>query len=355
MDGTRFGRVVVAGGSGGVGQLFVRHLVGHCAELVVLDPATPPGQEPGCPAGLECPGRAAGGGPDAAAAAHYQGDISAPDPMAMELLGSAEVVLLAVPEEAALASAGLLAGLLRPDSLLADTLSVKGPWFDALAETGPRCEVLGLNPMFGPSVGFAGRPVAAVRLRGGPHGQRMARLVGEWGGRVIWLGDGTKHDRLSAACQALVHAAVIAFGTALRTSEADLADLLAMAPPPFTTLLALLARLCANPREVYWDIQRANPRAPAAREGLASAVRQLAAAVDGADQAEFVRLLDECATFLGPHLDPLADHCARIFAARADGSASVPGRVLPPDQKGTAVNPRRTTDHGRARGERDEP
>jgi 4-amino-4-deoxyprephenate dehydrogenase len=315
MGGTRFGRVVVAGGSGGVGQLFVRHLVGHCTEIVVLDPAIPPGQEPGCTAEPEYPGRAAGGGPETAAVACYHGDISAPDPMAMELLGSAEVVLLAVPEKAALASANLLAGLLGPDSLLADTLSVKGPWFDALAAAEPRCEVLALNPMFGPSVGFAGRPVAAVWLRDGPHGQRMARLVGEWGGRVIWLGDSSKHDCLSAVCQALVHATVIAFGTALREAEADLADLLALAPPPFSTLLALLARLCANPREVYWDIQRANPGAQAAREALSSAVHELAAAVDGADQVEFVRLLDECATFLGPHLDPLADRCARMFAA----------------------------------------
>jgi hypothetical protein len=62
-------------------------------------------------------------------------------------------------EPVALVAIGRLVGTLRPDALIADTLSVKStvvPALRAAAVIAGEAEALSLNPMFAPSLGFAG-------------------------------------------------------------------------------------------------------------------------------------------------------------------------------------------------------
>ena len=59
------------------------------------------------------------------------------------------------------ASAPLLPRM-RRGSLLVDTLSVKSRFAQALEGVATQAELLGINPMFAPSLGFAGRSVVAV-------------------------------------------------------------------------------------------------------------------------------------------------------------------------------------------------
>ena len=55
---------------------------------------------------------------------------------------------------------------------------------------------------------------------------------------------------------------------ALAELDIDIADLDRIAPPPHAALLSLLARITSGAPEVYWDVQAANPYAPAARHAL---------------------------------------------------------------------------------------
>jgi prephenate dehydrogenase len=50
-----------------------------------------------------------------------------------------------------------------------DTLSVKSRLCELLRSRGEDLEAVGLNPMFAPSLGLAGRPVAVVAERDGPR------------------------------------------------------------------------------------------------------------------------------------------------------------------------------------------
>lgn len=177
-------------------------------------------------------------------------------------------MFLAVPEQAALSAIKPLTGLLRPGTLLVDTLSVKTPLIKQVRESASALEVVSLNPMFAPSLGIEGRPVATLVVNEGPRGLELLRLIEGWGGRVV-LVDEHDHDRLAAASQALTHAAVLGFGLAMSQLDVDIKELRAIAPPPAAMLLALLARITAGSPEVYWDVQAANPEAPAAREALA--------------------------------------------------------------------------------------
>jgi prephenate dehydrogenase len=279
-------RCVVAGGAGAVGALFTELLSAADWQVVTVD--TVPG-------------------PD-----RVVGDVTAVDAALATELASADVVVLAVPEPVALAALGPVTAALAPGALLVDTLSVKSRYAAAASAVRSDVELLSLNPMFAPALGFPGRPVAAVELRGGPRGTEFLRLLTTAGARTVTV-TAERHDRLAAATQALTHAAVLAFGAALAELDVTADELAALAPPPHATLLALLARIAAGTPEVYWDVQSANPFAATARAALSTGASAVDLAVDKGE-AEFTDLLATVRSVLGDQLSPYGAHCARLFA-----------------------------------------
>jgi prephenate dehydrogenase len=228
-------------------------------------------------------------------------------------LRRADLVVLAIPEQAALAAVAGVARALRPGALLADTLSVKSRIVAALGAHAGHLEVLGLNPMFAPSLGMDGRTVAAVISQDGPRVQQLLALLHERGGQVVTL-DAQRHDELTSVTQALTHAAVLAFGIALLELDVDVCDIGELATPPHLTLLALLARIASGQPETYWDVQAANPHAPRARAALADAVRRLADVIDDGNEADFADIVARLRRGLGRDLPTHGELCEHIFS-----------------------------------------
>ncbi len=284
---------VVAGGSGAVGGLFGEALASAGIDVCLTDLV---------PAATVPPG-----------ARLMPGDITAPHGALRTALAAADLVLLAVPEQTALDAVPALVGLLRPESLLADTLSVKTRFAAEVAARMPGQQAVGLNPMFAPSLGMAGRPVAATVLAEGPLVGDLFELVAEHGGRVVRMTP-ERHDRMAAASQTLTHATVLAFGQALAELDVDIDELAAVAPPPHATLLALLARIVSGTPEVYWDIQSANPLADDARDALARGVGRVRELARDGDEEAFAKNLRELSGVLGPRLPHYRDLCAELFA-----------------------------------------
>jgi 4-amino-4-deoxyprephenate dehydrogenase len=297
-------RSLVIGG-GAVGTLFAGLLSGsgHRVEVISLPPVPSPAV------------------PHGDGVRFIVGDITDPGPELAARIGKADMVVLAVPEQAALTALDSVAAAMADGALLVDTLSVKSRIVPAIGAAGPHLEAVSLNPMFAPSLGFAGRPVAVVAIREGPRSRHLLGLIGEWGGRVVPVA-ADEHDRLAAAVQALPHAAVLAFGLALASLRVDIAELGPIAPPPHRMMLALLARIAGGSPEVYWDVQSANPMGSPARAGLAEALRQLTGLVDRRDQAGFDAALERVRGFLGAELGNYQNACAQAFT-----SMDVPNRT----------------------------
>jgi len=88
-----------------------------------------------------------------------------------------------------------------------------------------------------------------------------------------------------------------------------------MGPPPHTALLSLLARIASGAPEVYWDVQAANPYAPAARRALSRGVSQLTDVVDDGTCAEFGDLLDRLCRVFGPLRGTYRERSAQALRA----------------------------------------
>jgi 4-amino-4-deoxyprephenate dehydrogenase len=288
-------RCVVVGGAGAVGVMFADLLARSGAEVCVVDTTSGPPELPG------------------GSTRYVRGDVTNIGPRLAAEIAGADLVLLAVPERVALAAVKPVIDLMRPGALLADTLSVKARVVDAVRADTRGVEMVSINPMFAPSLGFQGRPIAAVVVHDGPRARDLLRLLDTSGARVVRV-TADQHDRLAGAVQALTHATVLAFGLALADLDVDITELTALAPPPHATLLALLARIVSGTPEVYWDVQSANPQALRAHQALAGGVRRLTALVEAADEAGFAAVLDQLREFLRPDLERYRGICGRVFA-----------------------------------------
>ena len=288
-------RCVLVGGNGAVGRLFAGALATAGAALTLIDVAAEPHADV----------RALG--------AYRALDARRPSPALHDALASADCAVLALPETAALEALPHVLEALPAGALLVDTLSVKTPFAEAALASSAPVELLSLNPMFAPSLGFAGHAVIAIELASGPRSRALLRLLGD-AAQVVTVADAEAHDRIAAAAQVVTHAGVLAFGLALERLDADLDALMAVAPPPFLAQLALLARIASGAPQTYADIQRANPFAPDARAALASALAALDAAAADSDPRAVEALVAQAGAPLGSHRAALAAQAAALLA-----------------------------------------
>lgn len=288
-----FRRVVIAGGAGAIGTLFAEtlHANGHGAPAIVdLRPAAAaPGR-----AGFIC-----------------QEDVQQPSDPVRELIRTCDLLILATPEPVAITAARWMLPEMKRGSLAVETLSVKSRYAAAVEAVATDAELLGVNPMFAPSLGFAGRSVIAVPYRCGYLAQALLAFVEAEGSDVVQL-DAEAHDRACATLQAATHASILAFGMALAGSH-DLATAERIMPPPHRTMLALLARIVSGDPEVYREIQAANPYAMQARLDLLEAQRRLDRIIDGDDPESFRRLITDLRSLLRGSGTDYARLCAHIF------------------------------------------
>lgn len=286
---------VVLGGNGAMGSLFCAMFAGERIVVTAIDVAPVP-----------------------AARRHdvefVSADARALSEEARRALAGADWVIAALPETVLLESWEAIVGLLKPGALFVDTLSVKLPLMNAMAGRLPSgIEVVSINPMFAPSLGFKGQCVAVIEVRRAGHAEHFLRLLQKWGASLQFL-SAERHDRYAAMLQSATHAAILAFGLALQRLQYDVEAVLPIMTPPHRAMLSLLARILSASPEVYWDIQSQNPYAAEARQALADGLRALTEAVDGGDQARFRRLLTDLQGMFGPErLAEFNQQCARMF------------------------------------------
>jgi len=242
------------------------------------------------------------------------GDACSPD-ASLSLAGAAaDVIVLALPESALETALPAMAAVARPDALIVETASVKTPLEAVKRNMLADREILGINPMFAPSVGARDQAIALVRQCSGVASDTFASLLVAEGAILVDM-DAERHDRKAAAMQAMAHAAILTFAGALAHSGESLDELLRIAPPPFRILATLTARLLSQSREIYWDIQACNPYAAEMREHMRGALAQVEATAGIERLPDFTTWLDAIERDVGPTIAGLGADCARLFAA----------------------------------------
>ncbi len=204
------------------------------------------------------------------------------------LLADAEVILVAVPMGAAVPVIETLAPQLRPDQLLCDINSLKSEVCRVMA-SACTSEVIGLHPMFGPTVATLRRQkVVWCPVRPGPLAAWWREELGRMGAELVDT-DPDTHDRMMAVVQVLVHYSTLVMGDALRRTGIDLEQSLAFTSPIYRLELAFVGRLFTQDPDLYAEIEMSNPHGEAVRSCFREAATALADTIETGDRDAFRR------------------------------------------------------------------
>jgi len=212
-------------------------------------------------------------------------------------LSQAQLVLMSVPVNKTVELIKQLPPLAE-DCVLADVTSIKAAPLNAMLaqHSGP---VVGLHPMFGPSVQNLAKQLVVVT-----HGRQPERyqwLLDQfvnWGAHLHEV-NADKHDDAMGWIQAMRHLSTFAYGVHLANEGVDIKELLELSSPIYRMELMMIGRLFAQNAELYADIIAAN------KEQFASIRRylqQFSAIIDDVEKgkkSDFISLFDEVSQYFG--------------------------------------------------------
>jgi prephenate dehydrogenase len=174
---------------------------------------------------------------------------------------SADIIMVSVPIRDTVPVIHRIAPLLRKDQILCDITSLKtGPVEAMLAS---RASVIGLHPMFGPTVSsIRGQTIIATPARIDDESLAAFLSILEREGARITLSTPEEHDRMMAVVQGLTHFVTLTVAETMRR--------LAMSPeatepyrsPVYQIEMGLVGRLLAQDPDLYGDMLTENPYLP---------------------------------------------------------------------------------------------
>lgn len=223
-----------------------------------------------------------------------------------------DLVILALPEVAALAILPDIKKWLKSDALVVDTLSVKSNICSKVKTLSLDGEYLSINPMFAPNIGFSQQTVLVVPVQTGHRTANFLQLLSNWGATVKML-TVDEHDLATAQLQSLTHATIMAFGLALIKGGYDINQLISMASPPHKTMLSLLARILSGSPDVYRDIQLNNPHASDVRHNLVDSIKTIDDMITQGSPSDFADLFDKFEVLLSEQREMLTEQCKVVF------------------------------------------
>ncbi|WP_163132116.1 bifunctional chorismate mutase/prephenate dehydrogenase [Agarivorans sp. Alg241-V36] len=239
---------------------------------------------------------------------------------APELFASAGLVLVSVPinlTETVIAQLGNL----PENCVLADITSIKSaPLNKMLAvHKGP---VVGLHPMFGPDVpSLAKQVIVYADGRGGEQYQWLLQQMGIWGARLHAV-EAESHDKAMTLIQSLRHFTSFAYGMHLSQEDADLKLLLDLSSPIYRLELAMVGRLFAQSPDLYADIIMASDQSAAMIKRYHQHFGELVELVENKDRAGFIAAFERVSEWFGDYSEEFLKESRSLLQQANDSRRS---------------------------------
>lgn len=271
-------KIVVVGGAGALGQLFVRLFESAGARVQILD----------------------------------KDDWD----RASEYVSGADLVLISVPIAV---TDQVIAELpeLPQHCILADVTSVKARPLQAMLQqhSGP---VVGLHPMFGPQQQTLAKQLVVVSNGRQPEDyQWLIDSIIRWGANVQEF-DATAHDEAMAFIQVMRHLSTFVYGAHLADENADLQQLLQLSSPIYRLELMMVGRLFAQNAELYADIILSQPENFAMMRRYLHRFDTVLKELERGDKAAFLQEFAEIAAYFGEFSTDFLNDSQRLLSLAGD-------------------------------------
>ena len=218
---------------------------------------------------------------------------------AHRVLSTASLVVVAVPINITEQVIARLT-MLPDDCILADITSIKARPLQAMlnAHHGP---VVGLHPMFGPDApGMIKQVVVVCEGRLPEAYQWLVEQMNTWGA-TVHHSDAKEHDEAMAYIQVMRHFNTFVYGEHLRGEKPDLEKLTQFSSPIYRLELAMVGRLFAQAPDLYADIIFNNPDNFALLRRFHERFGTALSLLEAGDKPAFIRQFAEVGNWFGDY------------------------------------------------------
>ncbi|NPV05086.1 MAG: prephenate dehydrogenase/arogenate dehydrogenase family protein [Syntrophaceae bacterium] len=174
-----------------------------------------------------------------------------------EMAASCPVVIVSVPIGATIEVIRQVGPHMKRESLLMDLTSLKAQPVRAMLESSVS-EVIGLHPLFGPSVpSLEGQNIAICPARGGRWLPWARDVFGRNGAKLVETTP-ERHDEIMAVVQVLNHLSTLALGLAVHDTGISREELVRFSTPLFRGKMEMIDRVFSRP-DLHAEIIGGNP------------------------------------------------------------------------------------------------
>ncbi|GGF71478.1 bifunctional chorismate mutase/prephenate dehydrogenase [Alteromonas lipolytica] len=216
-----------------------------------------------------------------------------------EAFKEASLVLVSVPINLTVDVIEKLSTL-PSDCILADITSIKDKPLEAMMKVHPG-PVVGLHPMFGPDApGMIKQVVVICHGRQPQAYEWLLAQMQTWGATLFEV-TAEEHDKAMAFIQVMRHFNTFVYGAHLAGENPNLALLTQLSSPIYRLELAMVGRLFAQSPTLYADIIFNNPENFLLLKRFHQRFGEALAILDKGDKAEFIRQFNEIGAWFGDY------------------------------------------------------
>ncbi len=209
-----------------------------------------------------------------------------------------DIVLVSVPIDGAVGVIKKIAPFARKNSLLMDATSVKKGPVKAMLRYS-KCEVIGMHPVFGPSVSSLKNQTIVLCPARGKKWLKWIRDIFQRNGAVIKITTTEKHDEMMSIIQGLNHFSTLSVAHAMKSLGISVEESLQYTSPIYKLRMAMIGRILNQDPNLYANIEIMNPKNIKALDAYIKSSKKLQDIIEAKNTKEFIKYFSECAEFFG--------------------------------------------------------
>jgi len=229
-----------------------------------------------------------------------------------DIASTCGLIIISVPIRDTVRVIEEIAPLLSEKQVLCDLTSIKTAPVDAMLRS--KAQVIGLHPMFGPSVsGIAGQTIAASPARCDEKTQdALYRIFTNEGAKVCPM-DPKEHDKIMSIVQGLVHFTTLSVAETIKNTGISLEAILPVMSPVYRIELDLVGRILGQDPALYADILQMNPETAGILETLSDSVASLKEIVDSGDPERFSAFFGKNSEVFSSYIPQAAEETDKLI------------------------------------------
>jgi prephenate dehydrogenase len=209
-----------------------------------------------------------------------------------------DAVIVSVPISATIEMIKRVAPLVKEDALLMDFTSIKTGPVKAMLEHS-KCEVIGVHPMFGPSVESLTNQTIVLCPGRGDKWLPWAKEIFTKGGAKVKISTPQKHDEMTSVIQGVIHFSSITISHVLKKLGIDVLESQDYSSPVYKLRMDMVGRILSQDPNLYADIELENPEISKALKAYMDTSNELFDIIINKNKEAFIKYFQEGADYLG--------------------------------------------------------